>query len=336
MAGAAAGVDAGASETRVLVHVGYHKTGTTWLQRELFPKVRNARVVPRAAIQRALLHPYPFRFDPQVARRELLGGGSGCAILSEEELSGNLHTGGLHGGMSKEVAERLARAFPDARILIFVRNQTEMIASAYKQYVEGGGSRSIHRFLRPSRAPHKKPSFALDYLAYDGLVGHYESLFGREAVRVYPCEALRRERGAFVEAFAADLGLEVDAGALSFAPRNVGYRSRTLRVVRWLNHFHDREIPNSSCWVGVPGGYRIVRRLGAALERLPGMGRVESLEDLLGAAQVRALEDRYRASNGRLEASRGLGLARFGYPLPGGEALAAPQTSMSSKISATR
>jgi hypothetical protein len=238
--------------------------------------------------------------------------------------------------MSKEVAERLARAFPDARILIFVRNQTEMIASAYKQYVEGGGSRSIHRFLRPSRAPHKKPSFALDYLAYDGLVGHYESLFGRDAVRVHPCEALRRERGAFVSQLAAELGLDVDVGALSFEPRNVGYRSRTLRVLRVLNHFHDREIPNSSCWIGIPGGYRLVRRLGARLDRLPGMGRAQTLEDLLGAARVRELEDGFRASNARLEASRGLGLARWGYPLPAGAAPAAPQTSMSSKISATR
>jgi len=300
----------------VVIHVGFHKTGTTWLQQELFPKVRNARLVPRPVIRRELLLPYPFGFDPQAARRGVLGDADGRVVLSEEELSGNLHTGGLHGSMSKEIAERLARAFPDAHVVIFVRSQKEMIASAYKQYVEGGGTGSIHRFLRPSRAPHKTPNFSLDFLAYDGLVGHYESLFGREAVHVHACEALRSERAAFVARFAASLGLDVDAQALSFAPRNVGYRRRTLRLMRLLNHFHDREIPNSTCLVGIPGAYPLFARLGQWLNALPGMGRAETLEDFLDPARIGEIEDRFRESNGRLEARRGLGLARWGYPLP--------------------
>lgn len=321
----------------IVAHIGYHKTGTTWLQRELFPKVRNARLVPRSVIKQELLLPYPFRFDPQAARRAVLGDAGGQVLLSEEELSGNLHTGGLHGGMSKEIAERLARAFPEAHVVIFIRSQKEMLASAYKQYVEGGGTGSIHRFLRPSRSPHKTPGFTLDFLAYDGLVSHYESLFGREAVHVHPCEALRRERAAFVEAFAASLGLEVDVASLSFAPRNVGFRRRTLRVMRVLNHFHDREIPNSTCAIGIPGAYPLLKRFGAWLNRLPWMGPAEALEDFLDDARIREIEDGFRESNGRLEASRGLGLARWGYPLPGRPASAAPgQISTSSKISATR
>jgi hypothetical protein len=306
----------GGAAPPVLIHIGFHKTGSTWLQQELFPKVRNARLVPRPVIRRELLLPYPFRFDPQAARRGVLGDAGGRVVLSEEELSGNLHTGGLHGGMSKEIAERLLRAFPEAHVVIFVRSQKGMIASAYKQYVESGGSGSIHRFLRPSRAPHKTPNFTLDFLAYDGLVGHYESLFGREAVHVYPWEALSAERAAFVARFAAGLGLDVDVQALSFAARNVGFRRRTRRVMRVLNHFHDREIPNSTCVVGIPGAYPVLKRLGQWLNRLPGMGRAETLEDLLDAARIAEIEDRFRESNARLEASRGLGLARWGYPLP--------------------
>jgi hypothetical protein len=300
----------------IVIHIGYHKTGSTWLQRELFPKARNARLVPRPVIRQELLVPHAFRFDARVARRNVLAAAGGRAILSEEELSGNLHTGGLNGAMSKEIAHRLAQAFPDAHVVVFVRNQKEMVASAYKQYVEGGGTGSIRRFLRPPRSPHKTPGFALDHFAYDGLVGCYESLFGKEAVHVYACEAMRREREAFVARFAADLALDLDPSELSFAPRNVGYRRWTLRAARLLNHFHDREIPNSSCWIGIPGFYAVASRLGAALNRTPLAGRSETLEDFLDAASIARIEDRFRESNERLEKARALGLRALGYPLP--------------------
>lgn len=300
----------------IVVHIGYHKTGSTWLQRELFPKVRNGRLVSRPVIRRELLVPHPFRFDPQAARRNILEAAGGRAILSEEELSGNLHTAGLHGAMSKEIAQRLARTFPDAHIVVFVRDQMDMVASSYKQYVEGGGTGSIRRFLRPAPSPHKTPNFSLEHLAYDGLIGLYDSLFGSEAVHVYPFEALRRERDAFVARFAADLALDLDPADLSFAPRNVGYRRWTLRIVRVLNHFHDREIPNTSCWIGIPGFQPVVRRLGSALNRLPFMGPSETLEDWLDPASIARIEERFRESNERLEKSRVLGLRAFGYPMP--------------------
>src|SRR5262249_44700832 len=142
---------------RILIHVGFAKAGSSWLQEELLPRVRNARVIARTAVRREFLVPSPLAFDARTARRSVLGRAADRALISEEELAGNLHTGGLHGAMSREIAERLARAFPEAHIVIVVRNQIDMIASAYKQYVESGGTGSIHRFLRPARSPHKTP-----------------------------------------------------------------------------------------------------------------------------------------------------------------------------------
>ncbi len=297
-----------------VIHIGYHKTGSSWFQKQLFPRVRNARFVARAEIRRSLLLPSPFAFDPDVARAQLLVGREDRLLLSEEELSGNLHTGGLHGGLSKEIAGRLHRSFPDARIAVFVRNQTTMIASSYKQYIKGGGSRNIRGFLEPSKAPHKIPNFSLDYLAYDGLIGHYESLFGSKNVRVFAYEDFCREPLDFLKRFADALDLDFELPPV--ARENAGLRSGTLALMRVLNHFHDREIPNSPSLLHVPGLYRLLRSIAPRLDRLPFMGTVKELPDYLSADEIAAIEDRYRESNERLAQRHDLALADFGYPLP--------------------
>jgi hypothetical protein len=152
----------GRSARSPILHVGYHKTGTTWLQRSFFPRARGLTLVTPLAIRCELLVPSLVAFDPKRARASLLDGCSDRLVVSEEELSGNLHTGGLHGAFSEELAARLHAAFSEGRVLVFIRNQTRMILSAYKQYIKSGGTHRIRRFLQPSRSPHKTPNFSLD------------------------------------------------------------------------------------------------------------------------------------------------------------------------------
>jgi hypothetical protein len=310
-----AGNEGPAGERPPILHIGYHKTGSSWLQKQLFPNARGVSLVPRIEVRREVLVPGPASFDPETARASLLEGRDGRLVISEEELSGNLHTGGLHGAFSKELALRLHGCFPEGRVVVFVRNQRTMITSAYKQYIKGGGTRRIEGFLRPSKAPHKKPSFELDFLAYDGLISHYESLFGRENVSVYCYEEFSADPRSFSARFARDLDLDLDLDAISTGAVNAGYRSGTLAVLRFLNLFHNREIPNASCVVNVPGFYSLLEALAPRIDRLPFLGRVQELEDYLPPDAVRRLEDEFRESNLRLEKSRALGLRELGYPL---------------------
>ena len=66
-----------------VIHIGYHKTGSSWFQQQLFPRVRNARFVARAEVRRSLLLPSPFAFDPDVARAQPLAGREDRLLLSE-------------------------------------------------------------------------------------------------------------------------------------------------------------------------------------------------------------------------------------------------------------
>jgi hypothetical protein len=298
-----------------ILHVGYHKTGSSWLQEQFFKNARDVAVVARQDIRRCLLVPSPGAFDPNVARAELFAGRRGRLVVSDEELSGNLHSGGLHGAFSLELAERLHRCLPEGRVVIVVRNQLTMIAAAYKQYIKSGGTRRIEGFLEPAKAPHKTPRFSLDFLCYDQLVGRYEELFGPERVTVALYEHLAAAPIDFAARLAKGLDLDVDLSVISPRPVNVGYRSRTLRVVRFLNLFHTREMPNAPSILNLPGWHTLLRVLAPHLDRIPLMGRALGIEELLPSQVIRGLEDHFRESNGRLEAARQLGLREAGYPV---------------------
>lgn len=129
---------------RPLIHIGYHKTATTWLQRSVFVSrdagfalAGSSRDLPSYF---ANIHSFAFdptaardKFGPRVERAEEEGL---VPALSAERLSGDPHRGGFDG---KLVADRLAETFPEARVLVVFREQGSMLYSLYKQYMKRGG-----------------------------------------------------------------------------------------------------------------------------------------------------------------------------------------------------
>ncbi|MHA3793012.1 sulfotransferase [Sphingomonas sp. YL-JM2C] len=312
---------------RPLVHIGYHKTATTWFQRCFYPRVEGRRYVPQPLVRRALLDPHALHFDPATARR-LLGDGLDTAILCEENLSGGLHNGGLAGCLSKDVAARIRATLPDARIVVVVRRQADAIASAYVQYVKGGGTHGVERYLfgRDYLGPHapehdEVPRFRFEHFAYDRLIALYDDLFGRENVHVYRYEELRADPPGFIRAFMAEHGLAAPVGDIDFDPANRGLGRLLLRAVRLANRFTARAVADKSCLVHLPYWYKISRRLmrKAAAGRLA--GRPATAETLLGPALLAEIERRFQMSNAALD--RRIGGRRWA-TMPPSDARVAP------------
>jgi hypothetical protein len=191
-----------------LLHIGYHKTGTTWLQKFLFDNAEVGFIQPFSRnqdIPRLLILPPPFHFDA-AGCREHFGPGIVEArnrglvpVLSLESLSGNPHVAGYN---SREIADRLHEVFPDGRVVIGIREQKSMIFSGYKQYVRVGGTASLEDYLDPpfyrERVSMRVPQFHFDYFKYHGLIEYYIKLFGRENVLVLLYEQFTRQPSDFV------------------------------------------------------------------------------------------------------------------------------------------
>jgi hypothetical protein len=305
-----------------IVHIGYHKTASTWFQRSVYPLVRNFAYVPRERVKRAFFTASAFHFDPSWTREQLQLRPDAPPILCEEELSGYLHTGGLQGYLSKEMAHRIQRVFPDARIVIFVRSQPEMIAACYQQYLRGGGTYRPRRYLWPAdalsgaaAAPYKIPRFSFDHFEYDLLAAHYVSLFGRERVHVFAYEELARDTGTFLDRFSRELSLELDCAAVPMERQNVSYSLAVAHIARALNRFTARTVNDKRYWFNVPGWYKRRRRLVEFANRSGLFGRRAPAEALLGEHVLAWIRQRYWESNRRLAALVTWDPAALGYPM---------------------
>ena len=200
-----------------VVHIGYHKTATTWLQQRFFPVLGDGvAVFGHEALRRDLIGPSQLQFKRRRCKRyvaTLIAGQPGRAcVFSAERLSGHPHSGGYD---ASEMADRVKAAFGEAKILILVREQVSMLVASYKQYIKGRGVLTLDEYLVPPR-DRRIPLFRLDNFCYHHLIEYYLKLFGGRHVLVLPYELLLHDRDGFVRRLLEYIGLD----GFSFPPPN--------------------------------------------------------------------------------------------------------------------
>jgi hypothetical protein len=305
-----------------IVHIGYHKTGSTWFQKRLYAAVRGHRLLPRRLVQETLLTPPAFDFDAAAARRALgVEDADLPLILCEEELSGNPHSAGMRNAQTKDVAERISAVLPEALIVIFIRNQVDLAAALYRHYVREGGTYGPRRYLMPARHradiarhPFKFPVFDLCHLDYRGATAYYARLFGGDRVHVFPFEAFRGDPRGFAADYCRRLGLDVDLAVLDYRPDNEGLGAYALRLGRVLNGFSYRSVLDKHWWFrAISNKLRSNPPLWMMRAGLGGPRR--SATALLGADLADEIGAHFTVANRELADRWSLPLAELGYPL---------------------
>jgi len=299
-----------------LLHIGLHKTGTTWLQEGLFAPQAGAFEPMLSAVEAVhlLVRPHPFEWrGGEVATRLHELADASCRtgripVLSCEALSGNPHTGGWWSGL---VADRLAEALPQARILIVVRRQAEMLASTWRQFVLRGGTRSAPRYLREDPQRRLLPGFRFGHFEYDRLVEAYQGRFGPAQVKVLAFERLRSDPEGFVAEIVRFAEAPPHRGPLP-PPANRGLSALALACLRRGNRLLRRDELNPAAPVRIDAWPHLIRRLDDLLLRR----LADRAEQRLAECAAAAAEGRFAASNARLAARTGLDLAALGYELP--------------------
>ncbi len=305
--------------THPIVHIGYHKTATSWFQKNFYPHVRNATYLNRKRVRDVFLNTTAFSFDPDKARQELQV--DDRPIICEEDLCGHYDNGGLLESLSKDVAYRISAVYPDAQIVIFIRNQLDMIRSTYLQYVRGGGTWSLSRFLSPyargsiyARRWYKKPMLSLDHFAYQHLIHHYQSVFGPSRVHVFCYEDFAADVPGFIERFAHRLDLDGPFDQLNHEPRNKSLGLVSLQLARFFGPFSRWDNPNRLILLPVIPMWMHKQGL-KAFNKTPLAGPQLSNNRLFGKKLGRELHNRFVPDNQALTQELNLPLAEWAYPM---------------------
>lgn len=305
-------------EDPVLVHVGLHKTGTTWLQQRVFQALDGQGIAfcgDLDLIYRTFIVPEIAEFSVEPARQafaDLLQTARTAGqlpVISGESLAGRpFHTK----YQRAVVAQRIAQVFPNARILLTIREQTAIIRSMYGQYIRFGYTSNIHQFLkRPPAGSSFSPVLDWDFYDFARLIREYRTFFAPDRVLVLPFERFVSDADWAMRRIGDSTGVDLSRDLPDTQPAktsNPAWSVPAYNAVRTLNRF----ISQDARWQR-PRGRFSPNAIGYWANRLTPDRLRQRLDDRWRQIVAEAAGDYYQSSNRDASDLIGLDLGSLGY-----------------------
>jgi hypothetical protein len=305
-----------------LIHVGYHKTGSTWLQTRIFSDAQLGfvKTPTPVVIDEAFVSVNPFAFDPEIARSRFAtlleeARARDCVpVITHERLSGDIETGGID---SRDIADRLAAAFPNGRVLIVIREQRDMLLSIHKTELTFGTYRIGRRWRERTVIERRSAAPTLDHFAYHHLISYYQRVFDPDRVLVLPFESLKADPLGFVSDVSKFCGVAVPTH-VPLDRANESLPALLLELNRWFNKAM-RALGLGDTWFEGPLEERLAKRV-----QLKILGRLAPLFPNAVSRPIeqrwrdeieRTVGDRFVESNRATSRITGLDLGALGYML---------------------
>lgn len=192
------------NEERIVIHVGLGKTGTSFLQREIFPKLDNVEVFGNN--NKLLTLETKFSSDKiNIISREGLSG------LGEPEMDAGRYV----------IADRLHNIFPHAKIIVVFREKESYIRSSYSEVIKAGGVEDFNTYYE--RITTANPEF-FDFEKYDR---YLRNLF--DNVLVLWFEELKNDPGSFIRKICDFIGVKIP----DYANRHVNIQRSDKNLQMW-------------------------------------------------------------------------------------------------------
>lgn len=187
----------------IFFHIGLGKTATTYLQYEFFPKLKGIYY-----IQRTLYRKYQ-------------------AVIERTQQSRYLVSREFDQQLEEEV-NKIAAAYPAARIIIVLRRQDGWIASQYRRYVKNGGGLSFTEFFDVRHDTGLWKRADVDFMAK---IRYVETHFTQPPLVLFH-EDLTKDPYAFMDTLAAYLGATYDKNAISLSAVHSSYSEKELKIIK--------------------------------------------------------------------------------------------------------
>lgn len=305
----------------LFIHVGLMKTGTTFLQQEIFPKLKSVRYIDGRDVS---FHLYRLvleedaSYDPSLAQKyfyPLIE--RGPSLISHEILSGDPY---YLDANQPRTTDRLAQLFPHARIIVTIRRQDTLLQSMYLKRLRDGDALSLGDFLRYKDGTFRNyyamegRHINLPVLKYDHIAERYSCRFGGR-VDFMAYEHLRQDVTGFVRSICDRIG-ESEAPSFHNVDSNRSYGYYQHRLARILNPlFRSSRNPYGLIpYIRLPGAKPI------RLNRVLAHDWVHRWFDLWPKNKIvmrkdisKAIMEYYSPSNAEFDQKWQVGLQKWGY-----------------------
>lgn len=303
-----------------IVHIGFQKTATTYLQKNVFSNKDYFQqpwgAQPPKAIEYFVLeHPDIFNADyvRKVFIQDMDIDTSARPVISHEDLSGYPIYAKYY---LDRVTWRLHQTFPSLRLIVGIREQAAMLKSQYFQYVRQGGTESIGKLLKNSAMREGyRPTIRLEHFEYDRTIRYLMRFFKIENILVLPLELLQKSPDIYIDKLMGFCGIggnpTFNRGALLKKRPDI-----LMNLERQLNRIFPSPTVFPEHYKDTPLSYRGKKRVLRSIEPIVrGRSFLERPDNHITNVIDQVTDGYYGCSNRRLTEMTGLDLASLGYDL---------------------
>ena len=241
---------------KYFIHIGFPKTASTYLQTKVFPLIEEIHFANKEEFVNKWLG-YLRSFDtsyfknqPNILNKlESKYGENQKILISKEGLVGNPFA---NFSDNTSIANTLKKSFPDAKILIIIRKQDDLLNSLYSLYLKFGGRKKIKDFLfydengfahsglytLDNRDPALPPLGVSPHcLNYNNIISNYVEIFGEDNIKILPYELLKLNQNEFFNEIASFLecpNLNIKADKKLVNRNKMG---GSVKLMRFVNRF---------------------------------------------------------------------------------------------------
>ena len=237
-------------DKNVILHVGMGKTATTYLQKSVFPHIKDIYYTNRwkddpigdFARKIKIINPVLIDIEREkVVIHEFLSSLKSKTVLFSDE--------GLFGSAWENFNNNyyttifLKKVFPDAKVLMIIRKQTEWLESSYNYAVKLGYSVTADKYCN-----YKNGVFG-DFRSLTGLVNvdikqlnlyafsnYYKKLFGKENVLILPYELFKINNNLFLDIIYKYFDIE-PYYPKKIKRKNMAFSYWSINIAIFLNKF---------------------------------------------------------------------------------------------------
>lgn len=214
----------------LIIHLGVHKTASTFFQKKYFNKLAGYEYVDRNLLvefKNYLLYEDDFNFNPQDAYNlflRVLRDKNSNYIISDEDFYCLPFNSASD---KKRNLNRLIEVFEDKmniKIIILLREQTKLLNSLYLQYVKTGGVANASQFIK---SLNKGTLLNKNYFFFDSYINYIESKIGKDNLKCMFFEHFLEDTKSFlheITKFILGYNLSVPLNKVQKANFSINYR----------------------------------------------------------------------------------------------------------------